>query len=301
MRRVGVLMNLAADDAESPVRVAAFAQGLQESGWTVGRNMRMDYRWGAGEADRNRRYAAELIGLAPDVILAFGSAIVSVLQQASRTVPIVFVSAIDPVGAGLVQSLARPGGNTTGFTAFEYGTSGKWLELLKQIEPLVKRVAILRDPTNVTGIGQFAAIQSAAPSFGVELNAIGGRDADEIERGLTAFARDSNGALIVTASGSALNHRELIIALAAKLRLPAAYSDRIFVTNGGLVSYGPDRIDQFRRAAGYVDRILKGENPADLPVQAPVKYELAINLKTAKAIGLTMPPSLLTTADEVIE
>ena len=301
MRRIGVLMNLTADNPESPVRVAAFAQGLQELSWTVGRNVRIDTRWGAGDANLYRRYAEELIALAPEVVLGFGASIVGALQRASRTVPIVFVSVVDPVGAGLVATLARPGGNVTGFTAFEYGISGKWLELLKEIMPSVKRVAVLRDPGSSAGIGQFAAIQSAAPSLGVELEPIDVRDASEIERAVTAFARGSNRALIVPASAGASIHRELIIAMATRHRLPATYSDRALVASGGLISYGPDRIDQFRRAAGYVDRILKGEKPADLPVQTPTKYELVINMKAAKALGLEMPPTLLARADEVIE
>jgi putative ABC transport system substrate-binding protein len=301
IRRIGVLMNVAADDPESPGRIAAFAQGLQELGWTIGRDVQVNYRWGAGDADRYRTYAAELVTLAPDVILAVGGAIVGALQQASRTVPIVFVEVVDPVGAGLVASLARTGGNTTGFTLFEYSTSGKWLELLKQVAPRVTRAAVLRDPAIATGIGQFAAIQSAAPSFGVELSALIVRDAGEIERAVIAFARRPNGGLIATASALATVHRQLIITLAARHRLPAIYPYRFFVTPGGLMSYGPDLVDQYRQAAGYVDRILKGEKPADLPVQAPTKFELAINLKTAKALGLTVPPNLLATADEVIE
>jgi putative tryptophan/tyrosine transport system substrate-binding protein len=301
VRRIGVLMNLTADDPESPVRVAAFAQGMQELSWIVGRNVRIDTRWGAGDVDLYRRYAEELIALAPDVVLGFGASIVGMLQRASPTVPIVFLSVVDPVGAGLVATLARPGGNATGFTAFEYGTNGKWLELLKEITPSVKRVAVLRDPGSSAGIGQFAAIQSAAPSLGVELEPIDVRDAREIERAVTAFARGSNRALIVPASAGASLHRELIITMAARHRLPATYSDRALVASGGLISYGPDRIDQFRRAAGYVDRILKGEKPADLPVQTPTKYELVINMKAAKALGLEVPPTLLARADEVIE
>ena len=277
---------MAADDPEGQARIAAFLQGLQELGWTDGRNVRIDTRWGAGDADRNRRYAAELVALAPDVILASGGTVVGPLLQATRTVPIVFTQTPDPVGAGFVESLARPGGNATGFTLFEYGISGKWLELLKEIAPRVTRAAVLRDPAIPQGIGQLGAIQSVAPSFGVELSPVDVRDAGEIERAVTAFARGSNGGLIVTASGLAIVHRELIITLAARHKLPAVYSSRFFVTGGGLISYGPDSIDPHRRAAGYVDRILKGEKPADLPVQAPTKYELVINLKTAKALGL---------------
>ena len=302
MRRVGVLLNRAADDPEEQARVAAFLQRLQELGWTDGRNVRIDHRWAAADADRSRTYAAELVALAPDVILVSASVSVAALQQTTRTVPIVFVNVIDPVGAGFVARLARPGGNATGFTPFEYSLSGKWLELLKEIAPNLTRIAILRDPAIAAGIGQFAAIQAMAPpSFGVELSPIGVRDAGEIERDIAAFARESNGGLIVTGSSATAVHRELIIMLAARHRLPAVYPFRYFVTSGGLISYGPDPTDQFRRAAGYVDRILKGEKAADLPVQSPTKYELAINLKTATALGLTMPPSLLARADQVIE
>jgi ABC-type uncharacterized transport system substrate-binding protein len=301
MRRVGVLMNSAADDLVGQTRIAAFLQGLQQLGWSVGRNVQIDARWAAGDADRIRRYAAELAALAPDVIVATGSATVGPLQRASRAVPIVFVSTIDPVGGGFVESLARPGTNATGFTASEYGMSGKWLELLKQTAPRVTRVGVIRDPEIASGAGQFGAIQSVAPTLGVELRALGVRDAGEIERAITAFARSSNDGLIVTPSALTLVHRAVIIALAARHRLPAIYSDRHFVAAGGLVSYGPDRVDQYRQAASYVDRILKGEKPADLPVQAPTKYELVLNLKTAKAIGLEVPPMLLARADEVIE
>jgi len=302
MRRVGILMSRAAGDPEEQARFAGFLQELQKLGWTDGRNVRIDYRWAAADADRSRTYAAELVALAPDVILASGSASVAGLLQTTRTVPIVFVNVIDPVGAGYVARLARPGGNATGFTAFEYSLSGKWLELLKEIAPNLTRIAILRDPALAAGIGQFAAIQAMAPSsLGVELSPIDVRDGGEIERDVATFARESNGGLIVTGSSSAAVHRELIVMLAARHRLPAVYPFRYFVTSGGLISYGPDPIDVFRRAAGYVDRILKGEKAADLPVQAPTTYELAINLKTAKALGLTLPPSLLARADEVIE
>ena len=302
MRRVGVLWNLAADDPEGQARQRAFLQGLQELGWTDGRNMRIDYRWAGGDADRFRRYAAELVALAPDVILASASQSVAALLQTTRTVPIVFGSIIDPVGAGFVASLARPGGNATGFTLFEYSLSGKWLELFKEIAPSLTRIAILRDPGLAAGIGQFAAIQAMAPpSFGVELSPIDVRDAGEIERDVAAFAGETKGGLIVTGSSGAAVHRELIIMLAARHRLPAVYPFRNYVTSGGLISYGPDPTDQFRRAAGYVDRILKGEKAADLPVQAPTKYELVINLKTAQALGLTVPPLLLARADAVIE
>jgi putative ABC transport system substrate-binding protein len=301
VRRIGVLMNLTADDDDASRRVTALAQGLQQLGWTDGRNVRIDYRWGAIDADRARRYAAELLALAPDVTLAAGSSAAAALQQATRPVPIVFVNIADPVGAGFVDSLAQPGGNATGFMAFEYNLGAKWLELLKEIAPAVTRVAVLRDPALASGPAQFAAIQTAAPSLGVELTPVNVRDAGGIERAVTAFARSSNGGLIVTASTLTAVHRKLIIALAARHRLPAVYPYRYHATNGGLISYGPDTTDPFRRAAGYVDRILKGEKPADLPVQAPTKYDLVINLKTAKALGLDIPPTLLARADEVIE
>jgi putative tryptophan/tyrosine transport system substrate-binding protein len=301
MRRVGVLFNLTADDPEASARVTALAQQLQQLGWTVGRNVRIDYRWGAFDADRSRSYAAELAALAPDVVLAVGLPAVVALQQAARNVPMVFVNIVDPVGAGLVDSLAQPGGNATGFIAFEYVISAKWLELLKDIAPQLKRVAVLREADIASGIGQLAVIQAAAPSFGVEVRPVGLRDADEIERAVTAFARSSNGGLVVTASNSGAVHRKLVIALAARHRLPAVYAFRYQAISGGLISYGPDTIDPFRRAAGYVDRILKGEKPADLPVQAPTKYELVINLKTARALSFDIPDKLLTLADEVIE
>jgi putative tryptophan/tyrosine transport system substrate-binding protein len=301
MRRIGVLMNLSSDDAEGQARNAAFLQGLQELGWTVGRNVRIEYRWGAGDAELFRRYASELVALAPDVILAGGGAVVPSLLQATRTVPIVFTGTPDPVGAGFVESLARPGGNATGFTIYEYGISGKWLELLKEIAPHVTRAAVIRDPAIAAGLGQWGAIQSVAPSLGVELRPLGVRDAGEIERAITAFAHSPNGGLIVTGSALAVVHRELITTLAARYRLPAVYTLPLMANAGGLISYGPDSIDPYRRAAGYVDRILKGEKPADLPVQAPTRYELVINLKTAKALGLTVPETLLARADEVIE
>ena len=301
MRRIGVLMALAADDPQGQARLVAFVQGLQELGWTDGKNVRIDTRWAAGDADHFRRYAAELIALAPDVILASGGTGVGVLLQATRTVPIVFTQTNDPVGAGYVDSLARPGGNATGFTNMEYGMSGKWLELLKEIAPGVARAAVIRDATVPQGIGEFGAIQAVAPSFGVELRPIDAREAPEIERAVTAFARTANGGLIVAGSALTAVHRDLIITLAAQNKLPAVYWDRFFVTGGGLISYGPDSIDPHRRAAAYVDRILKGEKPADLPVQAPTKYELVINLKTAKALGLPVPQSILARADEVIE
>jgi putative ABC transport system substrate-binding protein len=301
MRRIGVLMGGVKSDPVQQARLAAFLDELRQLGWTDGRNVRIDTRWSAASADRYRTYAAELVGLAPDVILASASASVAALQQASRSAPIVFANVIDPVGAGFVDSLARPGGNATGFIQFEYSLSGKWLELLKEIAPGVTRAAVLRDPALTAGIGQFAAIQSNASSSAVELSAIDTRDIVEIERAVVAFARKPNGGLVVTASPSALTHRDQIIALATRLRLPNVYPFRYYPSNGGLISYGPDYIDHFRRAAGYVDRILKGEKPADLPVQAPTKYELVINLKTAKALGIDVPPSLLARADEVIE
>ena len=300
MRRIGVFMNLASDDAEGQARNAAFLQGLQEAGWAVGRNVRIEYRWGAGDPELFRRYAAELVALAPDVILASGASMYA-LQQVTREVPIVFVQVPDPVGAGIVLSMARPGRNATGFTPFEYGVSAKWLELLKEIAPRVTRAAVVRDPAIPTGTGQLGAIQSVAPSFGVDLSPVDVRDVREIEGTVAAFARGSNGGLIVTASALAVVHREVIITLATRYKLPAVFFLRSFVTDGGLISYGPDSMDQFRRAAGYVDRILKGEKPADLPVQAPTKYELVINLKTAKALGLEVPATLLARADEVIE
>jgi putative ABC transport system substrate-binding protein len=301
MRRIGVLMNLVADDPEAQTRIGVFQQALQQLGWTIGNNVRIDYRWGAGDAARYRTYAAELVALVPDVLLSTATASVEPLQQATRTVPIVFVNTIDPVGAGVVESLARPGGNATGFTLFEYGISSKWLELLKGIAPGIRRAAVLRDRADASGTGQLGAIQSVAPSYGVELRPMDVRDDGQIERDLTAFARGSNGGVIVTAGALSAINRNLIITLAAKHRLPAVYPFRLYAAAGGLIAYGPDLVDPYRRAAGYVDRILKGEKPADLPVQAPTKYELVINLKTAKALGLTVPASLLATADEVIE
>jgi len=300
VRHVGVLV-AGADLVDARARHAAFLQGLQQLGWTDGRNVRIDTRWGSANADDIRKYAAELVALAPDVILASGNAPVERLLQATRTMPIVFAIVLDPVGSGFVKSLSQPGGNATGFMQFEYSLTAKWLELLKQIAPGVKRAAVLRDSAVSAGIGQFAVIQSVAPSVGVEVSPINGRDASEIERAIAAFARTSNGGLVVTASALTAVHRDLIIALAARHKLPAVYPNRVFVTDGGLISYGADLADQFRRAAGYVDRILKGEKPAGLPVQAPTKYELVINLKTAKALGLEVPTSLLARADEVIE
>jgi putative ABC transport system substrate-binding protein len=305
MRRIGVLIGSAADadadDTDAQARLAAFLQGLAQLGWTDGRNVRIEIRRGGGDAERIRQYAAELVALAPDVILTSGAAPITPLLQATRSVPIVFVGVADPVGAGVVDSLARPGGNATGFILFEYSLSGKWLELLKQIAPGVTRAAVIRDPAISSGTGQFGAIQSVAPLFGVELSPVNVRDAGEIERAVTAFARSANGGLIATASALTVVHRDLIIALAARYKLPAVYHRRLFVNSGGLISYGPDLIDHYRLAAGYVDRILKSEKPADLPVQAPTKYEFVINLKTAKALGLEIPPMLLARADEVIE
>jgi putative tryptophan/tyrosine transport system substrate-binding protein len=301
VRRIGVLGGGGADDADAQANIAAFWQALEKLGWTVGRNLRIEIRQGAANTDDTRKYAAELVALAPDVILCIGDANLGPLLQATRTVPIVFTTLADPVGAGFVNSLARPGGNATGVLQFEYTLSGKWLELLKEIAPGVKRVAVLRDPAITSGIGQFAVIQSVAPSLGVEVSAINVRDAGEIEQAVTAFARSPNGGLILTASAWAVAHRELIIALAARHILPAVYYRRHFAARGGLISYGSDIVEQFRGAAGYVDRILKGAKPADLPVQAPTKYELVINLKTAKTLGLTVPPTVLGRADAVIE
>jgi putative ABC transport system substrate-binding protein len=302
VRRIGVFSGgQNPDSPDTQANLAAFLHVLQQLGWTDGRNVRIDYRWGLGIADNIRKYAAELAALGPDLILAAGTSTMAPLLQATRTVPIVFVNVADPVGAGFVDSLARPGGNATGFIQFEYSLSGKWLELLKEIAPGVTRAAVLRDPAITSGVGQFAIIQSVASSVGVEVSAVNVRDAAEIERAVAAFARSSNGGLIVTSSALAVVHRKLIIALAERHKLPAVYYRRYFVNNGGLISYGYDLADQYRRAAVYVDRILKGDKPADLPVQAPTRYELVINLKTAKALGLEIPPMLLARADEVLE
>jgi len=301
VRRIGVLMNLSENDPQTLARRTAFLQALEELGWSEGRNLKIDYRWGEGDPDRHRKNAAELVALAPDVILAHGSPIMRPLMRATRSVPIVFVSVADPVGGGFVDSLARPGGNATGFALFEYGTSSKWLELLKQISPNVSRVAVVRDPDQPSGGGQLGAIQAVAASLKIDLIPIDVRDEHEIERAITAFARQPNGGMIVTAAALAQIHRSVIIALAARHRLPAVYPGSLYVVDGGLLSYGPDPVDQYRRAAGYVDRILKGEKPSELPVQAPTKFELMINLKTAKALSLALPPSLLARADEVIE
>ena len=303
VRRIGALVSggIDVDDLDMQTRIGAFQQGLQQLGWADGRNFRIDVRMGGGDADRTRRYAEELVALAPDVILVTGAAGVTPILKATRTVPVVFTSVVDPVGAGFVESLARPGGNATGFVSFEYGLSAKLLELLKEVAPGVKRVAVIRDPDISAGTGQFGAIQAAAPSLGLDLIAINPREAGEVERAIAAFARTPNGGLITTSSALAVIRRDLIIGLAAKHKLPAIYYRRLFAASGGLVSYGSDVIDQLRRAAGYVDRILKGEKPDELPVQAPNKYEFVINLKTAKALGLTIPPSVLARADEVIE
>jgi putative ABC transport system substrate-binding protein len=300
VRVIGSLNILAEDDPEEKLRMAAFKQSLQQLGWTEGRNVRIEVRWAGGDAGRVHKYAAELSAIAPDVVLSSGSVTIGPVQQALRTVPIVFVQVVDPVGSGYVDSMARPGGNITGFTQFEYSLSGKWLELLKEIVPSVRRAAVIRDATRGPGNAQFAAIQTVAPSLGVELTAINALDVREIERAVTAFARSANGGLIVTSGGTGF-HRDVIIPLAARLRLPAVYPYRYYTTDGGLVSYGPNTVDQYRRAAAYVDRILKGEKPADMPVQAPTKYELVINLKTAKALGITVPQSVLSRADELIE
>jgi putative ABC transport system substrate-binding protein len=292
VRRVGVLMSVAVDGPDGQPRLAAFLKRLQELGWTDGQNVRIDVRWGAGEAERTRKYVAELVALGPDVMA---------LQQATSTVPIIFAMVADPVGAGFVESLAHPGRNTTGFTLYEYSTTAKWPELLKEIAPGVKRVAVIREAGTAAGTGQFTGVQAGVPGLGLELSPIGVRDVGEMERAVAAFSRSPNGGMIVTGSAQAAVHRDLIVTLAARHKLPAVYVARFFVTAGGLISYGPDFLDEHRRAAGYVDRILKGEKAADLPVQAPTKYELAINLKTAKALGLEVPLSLLARADEVIE
>jgi putative ABC transport system substrate-binding protein len=301
MRRIGVLMQFSADDPEGQRMVAALQQALQRLGWSEGRDVQIDIRWGRNDVERDRKYAAELIALAPDVMLGSGTLQVAALQHVTHALPIVFVGVSDPVGAGFIDSLAQPGGNVTGFMIFEYSMSGKWLELLKQITPRLTRAAVLRDAINPAGIAQFGAIRATASSLGVDVSPIGVRDDGEIRRALAAFARSADGGLVVTPSAGVSGYRNLIIALAAQYKLPAVYAFRDNVTNGGLISYGPDLVDQFRPAAGYVDRILKGEKPAGLPVQMPTKFELVINLKTAKALGLTIPQSLLASADEVIE
>jgi putative tryptophan/tyrosine transport system substrate-binding protein len=300
IRHIGVLMNTASDDPLGQARVAAFQQALQQLGWSDGRNVQIDIRWGRNDVEQDRKYAAELVALTPDVILAVGTLSVAALQRESRTIPIVFDSVSDPVGAGFVDSLAHPGGNTTGFMIYEYGLSGKWLEFLKQMAPWIKRAGVLRNSANPAGIAQFGAIRAMASSLGVDVSPINVREASEIEGAIATFAQSPNGGLIVTGSASQV-YRDLIIALAAQHKLPAIYSNRDMVAGGGLMSYGPDWLDQFRHAAGYVNRVLKGEKPADLPVQAPTKYDLVISLKAAKTLGLTVPPTLLATADEVIE
>ena len=301
MRRIGVLMNRAANDAEGQARLAAFRQALEQLGWSEGRNMRIDIRWGEDKIDLEHKYAAELVALAPDVILASGTMSVAALQALSRTLPIVFAAVADPAGAGFVESLARPGGNATGFMLYEYSLGGKLLELLREIAPGVTRVAVLRNPTNPALLATFGAVRGAAQLLGVEVSAVDTRGAGEIERGVAAFARSPNGGLIVMPGASASVHGALIVALAARYKLPVIYPFRYHATGGGLISYGPDYVEPFRPAAGYVDRILKGEKPADLPVQAATKFELVINLKTAKALGLDVPNTLIGRADEVIE
>jgi putative ABC transport system substrate-binding protein len=301
MRRIGVLTPLPADLPDAQARHAVFLQALRQLGWTEGGNVRIEARWSAGDPAITRKYAAELVALAPDVILVTGSTGVAPILQATRSIPVVFVIVPDPVGAGYVESLAEPGGNATGFMMFEYDLSAKWLELLKRIAPTVTRAAVLRDAAQTAGIGQFAVIQSVARSVGIDVKAINLRDAAEIERSVAAFARTPNGGLILTAGATSAVHRDLIISLAARYKLPATYQERSYVVAGGLVSYGPNFSDQYPRAAAYIDRILKGEKPGDLPVQAPTKYDLVVNLKTAKALGLTMPTTLLASADEVIE
>jgi len=301
MRRIGVLMNTMSNDPESQIRLAAFAESLQQLGWIVGQNVSIDTRWSAGNLENLRKHSVELVALGPDVIMANSSASVSHILDATRAIPVVFTTVTDPVGAGYVDSLAHPGGNITGFTNFEYAIAGKWLELLKETAPRISRVAVMRESGVAAGPGQFAAIQVAAAPLGIDLRPIDPRDPSEIEHAIAEFAHEPNGGLIVTGSSVASNHRKLITALAAQHRLPVVYNARFYVSDGGLISYGPDFVEQYRRAASYVDRILKGEKPADLPVQAPTKYELVINLKTAKALGLTVPQSLLARADEVIE
>lgn len=301
IRRIGVLMNLAENDPESVAQISVFVRGLEERGWKLGSNIQIEYRWAAGNANLYRKYAPELVPFAPDILVATGGTGVGALQQVTSTIPIVFVGTTDPVNRGLIASMARPGGNTTGFILFEYSLSGKWVELLKQIAPTLSRVAVVRDPVEFSGVGQMAAIQTSAPSFGLEVSPVDARDAKNIESTITTFTRGSTGGLIVTSSGSAIGNRKLIITLATQHRLPAVYPERLFVTDGGLISYGPDLVSQFRSVTSYVNRILKGEKPGDLPVQAPTSYELAINLKTAKTLGIEIPQGLLARADHVVE
>jgi putative tryptophan/tyrosine transport system substrate-binding protein len=300
-RRIGMMLTFSTDESETAAGVATFRQGLQQAGWSEGSNLEIDIRWAEGDADRIRTNAAELVARAPDIMFAIGTANLGTLLQMSRTIPIVFAYVADPVGAGFVESLARPGGNATGFSQFEFGLSGKWVELLKEVAPSVTRVAVLRDSAISAGIGQFGAIQTVASTLGIDVSPVNVRDAGEIERAVVAFARSANGGLIVTASALSAVHGDLIIALAARHKLPAVYFLRRFISQGGLISYGPDIIDQYRRAAGYVDRVLRGEKPGDLPVQSPTKYAMAINTRTAKALGLNLPSTLLARADEVIE
>jgi len=299
--RIGVLMNIGADDPEAPVLVGAFSQGLAESGWIIGRNARIDYRWYQGNAEAARAYAAELLALTPDITFASGTLGAIALKQLTRMVPIVFVNVADPVGSGIVDGLARPGGNVTGFMVFDFSMGGKWLDLLKEIAPHVSRVALFRDETNPAGIAAFGVVQAMATSAGLQVTPVIVRNSDEIASAVEAFAHSPNGGAIVTGTALYTVHRDLILKLIARYKLPAISNDRIFVASGGLMSYGPDRVDMYRRAVGYVDRILKGEKPGDLPVQAPTKYELVVNLKTAKALGLTIPQSVIARADEVIE
>jgi putative tryptophan/tyrosine transport system substrate-binding protein len=301
MRRIGILTGIAGEDTETKARISAFLQELQRLGWTEGRNVRIDIRAGAGNAVATRKYAAELVALVPDVILGTGASPATLLVEASHTVPIVFTIVVDPIGAGLVEKLSRPGGNATGFMQFDYSLSGKWVELLKQVAPGLTQVAVLRDASSSAAVGQFAVIQAVAPSLGLEVSAVNIGKSGDVDRGVTAFAREPNGGLIITSGPSTVVHRDLIVSLAARHKLPAVYFDRTHVVGGGLMSYGADLVGQFRQAANYVDRILRGEKPADLPVQAPTKYELVINLKTAKALGLEVPPMVLARADEVIE
>jgi putative tryptophan/tyrosine transport system substrate-binding protein len=299
--RIGVLLPATANDSEYPALLDAFRRGLEQVGRSEGRNVRMDVRWAGGSAEMNRKYAAELVALAPDVIMAAGASAAGPVLQTTRNIPVVFTIVPDPVGAGFVDTLARPGGNATGFTSFDYGIAAKWLELLKEVAPRMKRVGVIRDSATTAGVGQWSAIQTAAPNFGLEATPINLRDAPELERAVAGFARSPNGGLIITSSGLAITHRDAIVGLAAKHRLPALYYSRAFVSAGGLLAYGSDRAEQFYRAAGYVDRILKGEKPGDLPVQAPTKYELAINAKTARAVGLVLPELLLVRANHVVE